>query len=248
MGRFQNLWSLTFMAIFLESCTWISCCHPNSKKLHACLNIYLEKGFPHIETAVQGQHSRTRWGRRNLEGPALQEICLHMSSLYDCYKEVLIECDTLWQMNRFSRMVEVLNATYIHLCENTTKNLRDLLFLSGCLNDAKDQISACSKEGFNWFMTWRQVLRLQVSPQEKCLDLDRYRTCVGKLLPDIVCSEEATRVYGAFMDVWLRHWCNKNATSTENLAYLYLPVYFFNGDKNVSTLESEHENTPILEV
>lgn len=49
-------------------------CHPSSKELHICLNIYLERDFPLIETIVKGQ-GRFGRGRVILEGPDLADIC-----------------------------------------------------------------------------------------------------------------------------------------------------------------------------
>ncbi|GFY43891.1 uncharacterized protein TNIN_344801 [Trichonephila inaurata madagascariensis] len=201
----------------------VQTCHPMSKALHICLNIYLEKDFPFIETIVK---SRKR-GRVLLEDPDLQNICRHIVSLHDCYKTLYGECQTYWQLERYTRLMHVLQSTHTYLCANSTTNLKDLLLNSGCLARAKDFVANCSTDsGFNWLTTWKEILRMQVSPTDRCHSLEYYKTCLERQLSGIICGQEASRVYGNLLEVWLRNWCNKDSTPLGDMQYLYQPVTF----------------------
>ncbi|XP_035207271.1 uncharacterized protein LOC118182092 isoform X2 [Stegodyphus dumicola] len=215
---------LYLMLLIITECSLCNGCHPNSKELHICLNIYLERDFPHIETILKGQQKGSRYGggRVLLEGTDLQNYCRHIEGLEECYKRLLPECDTYWQLDRYSRMMKVLHATHSHLCLNSTNNLRDLLLNSVCLTRAKAVLENCSSLGFEWVKTWKEVLRMQVDPVDRCRGLNAYRSCIANKLHDVICGLEAIRIYGGLIDVWLREWCNKDSTSERDLSYLYL--------------------------
>lgn len=226
MAVFQVLhkWILVFLPI-LTICIFqmVSGCHPSSKKLHICLNIYLERDFPLIETIVKGQERFGR-GRVILEGPDLRNICNDIGELKDCYANLLSECDTLWQYDRYMRMMNVLIATHDYLCPNgNTNNVKDLLLKSGCLIRAQSQISNC--KGFDWSMSWREVLRMQVSPQDRCKELESYKHCLMNSLVDAECGADTSGVYQRLINVWLETWCAIDSTPYEDKIYFFLSLY-----------------------
>ncbi|GIY46424.1 uncharacterized protein CDAR_585871 [Caerostris darwini] len=206
--------------------TLVQSCHPTSKALHICLNIYLEKDFPFIETIVQSR----RRGRVLLEDPDLYNICRDITALHDCYKTLLGECDTYWQLERYSRLMRMFESTHSYLCANSTRALKELLLNSVCLHRAKSVIANCTNYGFDWMTTWKQILRMQVAPAERCHALDNYKRCLARQLSYVICGEEATRVYGNLLDVWLKDWCDKDSTPASSLQYFYNPMTFMSNN------------------
>ncbi|CAL1288677.1 unnamed protein product [Larinioides sclopetarius] len=71
MAFIQFLKRILVVAALVICFDGVQGCHPTSKALHICLNIYLEKDFPLIETFVKSR----RQGRVLLEDPDLQNIC-----------------------------------------------------------------------------------------------------------------------------------------------------------------------------
>ncbi|KAG8190431.1 hypothetical protein JTE90_009268 [Oedothorax gibbosus] len=222
---------LVAAVLWLGGICGVQCCHPNSMRLHVCLNIYLEKDFPFLETLVQGKGSRR--GRILLEDHDITNICGHLTSLRDCYKGLLPECNSYWQMDRYSRLMHLQETTLMHLCSNRTKTLKDLLTNVDCLQrDAKSIVSSCASDtsDFSWIATWKEILRMQVGPADRCSSMSAYRDCLVSRLQGVLCGEEASTVYGLLMDKWLASWCD-----TEDLTpgeYLYLPQTFFKGKKH----------------
>ncbi|XP_055937099.1 uncharacterized protein LOC129966624 isoform X1 [Argiope bruennichi] len=181
-------------------------CHPTSKALHICLNIYLEKDFPLIETFVKSR----RHGRVLLEDPDLQNICRHIASLNDCYNSLWGECTSYWQVERYSRLIHLINSTHSYLCSNTTDVLKDLLINLDCLARARDYLAKCSHAGFNWMTTWKQIMRLRILSTESCPMLNDYKSCMVQELEGVICGKEASIVYGDLIEEWLKTLCNEN--------------------------------------
>lgn len=96
-------------------------------------------------------------------------------------------------------------------------DLPDILLNSGCLARTRIHVDSCP--GFDWFMSWRQVLRLQITPSESCKALQWYRNCLQQRLTEDLCGLEASRVYLSMLDVWLKEWCGMG--SSEDKRYLY---------------------------
>jgi len=230
MARIQNPTRFTIPQLLLVvlRTLLVSSCHPGSQELHICLNIYLERDFPLIETIVQGQHGRRGRGRVILEGPDLSNICRDITTLRHCYSKLFPECVTMWQFDRFTRLMNVLNATHHHLCGDGTNNVRDLLLNTECMYQAKTNIAQCT--GFDWWMSWRQVLRMQVSAADSCLKLKSYRKCLRHQLSNVSCGEEAAKSYIGIIDVWLNSWCGENVGPIENKKYFY---YAMNANKYI---------------
>ncbi|GBN54093.1 hypothetical protein AVEN_240937-1 [Araneus ventricosus] len=197
-------------------------CHPTSKALHICLNIYLEKDFPLIETFVKSR----RQGRVLLEDPDLQNICRHIASLNECYNSLWRECTSYWQVERYSRLIHLISSTHSYLCSNTTDVLKEVLLNTDCMSRAKPYIANCSSTGFDWMMTWKQILRMQVSPEDRCQALGNYKTCLARQLVNIPCGKESTRVYGNLIEVWLKNWCDKDSSPSSAMKYFYHPATF----------------------
>ncbi|XP_042905296.1 uncharacterized protein [Parasteatoda tepidariorum] len=221
------LWSAIHFLLFSRGCLFlVEACHPESRELHICFNIYLERDLPLVETIVEGQQKAIRYGngRVLLEDTDIQTICRHAAELQNCFKTLLPECSTYWQMNRYMRMMNLFQNVYSYLCESTTNNVRDLLLNTKCLTMAESFIANCSIHGFSWSFTWKEVLRMRVSPADRCQVIDHYRTCLIGRLQNVLCGEEAARVYGSLLDVWLLHWCNKGVGPEKGLEYFYLPV------------------------
>lgn len=208
---------LLVLAIFVAQPT--ICCHPASKKLHICLNIYLERDFNLIETIVKGS---TREHKPILEGPYLDKICTHIAELEACYSDLLPQCNTLWQYDRYMRLMDVLGATRNFLCGDGTANVRDVLYNSSCLVWARSHLAGC--KGFDWAMSWKEVLRMQVSPQDRCREIQTYRNCLINRLIDLECSKSTADIYKRLIDVWLKHWCAMDLSEIEEKKYFYLPV------------------------
>lgn len=96
----------------------------------------------------------------------------------------------------------------------------DLLLTSGCLIRAQTHISDCT--GFDWAMSWRKVLRMQVSPQDRCEQLESYLRCLKTRLKDVQCGSDTSDIYERLINVWLKHWCGKNLSPDDERRYLYL--------------------------
>ncbi|CAL1288676.1 unnamed protein product [Larinioides sclopetarius] len=221
MAFIQFLKRILVVAALVICFDGVQGCHPTSKALHICLNIYLEKDFPLIETFVKSR----RQGRVLLEDPDLQNICRHIASLHDCYNSLWRECTSYWQVERFSRLVHLIGSTHSYLCSNTTDVLKVLLN-TDCMSRAKAYIDNCSNTGFDWMVTWKQILRMQVSPEDRCHALGNYKTCLARQLMGIPCGMESTRVYGNLIDVWLKNWCDKDSSPSSSMKYFYHPLTF----------------------
>ncbi|CAL1288678.1 unnamed protein product [Larinioides sclopetarius] len=207
MAFIQFLKRILVVAALVICFDGVQGCHPTSKALHICLNIYLEKDFPLIETFVKSR----RQGRVLLEDPDLQNICRHIASLHDCYNSLWRECTSYWQVERFSRLVHLIGSTHSYLCSNTTDVLKDVLLNLGCLARAGDYLAKCSATGFDWMTTWKHIMRLQMLPKDSCPLVDNYKTCMVRELEDVICGKEAGKVYGDLIEKWLANLCYKNA-------------------------------------
>lgn len=210
MARGQELSTLVAVLLFLtEFASVVKSCHPYSKELHICLNIYLERDFPLIETIIKGQQMPGYGGGRRvlLEGPDLENICKKIGELQGCYDGLLRECDTYWQLGRYLTLMSAFNSSYLYLCGNTTNNIRDLLRNGECVNRVGSNLNECSDSGIHWFTTWKQILRLQVEAKDLCLSIKHYKNCLVQNLQGVTCGKQAAGIYGGFLDTWIDSWC-----------------------------------------
>ncbi|XP_015929453.2 uncharacterized protein [Parasteatoda tepidariorum] len=209
--RQSLLWSVIYFLV-VSGGDWfmVEGCHKTSKELHICLNIYIERDLPFVETIIKGQKKIGRFGggRILLDDLDVQVICDHATELYDCYKTPMLECYSYWQLYDFLKMMSLFQKLHSYLCEKTTNNARDLLLSMKCLMIAESHIANCSNHGFSWSYTWKEVLRMQVSPAEKCPAIDQYRTCLINGLNNVPCGEEAGHIYGSLLQTWYLHWCD----------------------------------------
>lgn len=210
MARGQDLSTLVALLLFLtEFASIVKSCHPNSKELHICLNIYLERDFPLIETIIKGQQRPGYGGatRVLLEGPDLESICKKIGELQTCYYGVVEECDTYWQLGRYLTLMSAFNSSYFYLCGNTTDNIRDLLRNGECVNRVSTNLAECSDSGIHWFTTWKQILRLQVDAGDLCLPIKHYKECLIQKLEGVFCGKQAAGIYNGVLDIWINSWC-----------------------------------------
>lgn len=226
MAYFQIYYIVAFLIGFLLN--FSKCCTSDSKKLHVCLNIYLERDYPLVDAILKAQRKSTESRGRGLvlmEGPDLNSICEKIDSLQSCFAEVAEECVTYWHIYRFDRMMRSLLALYNLLCANSREGLKALLTYATCIQNVKKYAVECEDDSFVWDTIWKQMLRLQID-DEICGPLDQQRQCMIKSLQRNKCGNQASYVYNLTLSTWLQSWCSASPKmNSSSLLVVMLFIY-----------------------
>lgn len=208
----------------------VICCTSDSKQLHVCINIYLERDYPEVEALLKAQwrfstsHAR---GHVLLEGPSLEGICSRIADLESCLSELAEMCITYTHIYGFDRLMRTLLAIDNLLCSSQNRNgLKALLTYAMCIRNVRRYTPECQDERFDWDEVWKGMLRLEIGG-EICKPLEEQTRCLVKSLGRNQCGPHAGNIYNQTISTWLRAWCSASCykASSKLIGLLLLIIY-----------------------
>lgn len=201
------------LLLVLVSLLTIETCQRTNRRVHACLNTYIERDFSLIEELVK-RPPQDKQGHILIEEDDLTQMCNRLNELIVCYEHMMFGCVSYVEYAHMRRVVTTMKTINASLCNASSYLIRNLILGGYCLEYTRGQ-SQCSKSANadkklssdqEWPLTLVSILRFNISVVNMCPYLQRYNQCVFPYI-EKHCHKTSVVLWNTTFQAIDKNWC-----------------------------------------